>query len=292
MRRETINVVAIAVFLLLALGFGWYELRAVHAADSALADLTGKAARLDADVHEAEFRLKASRGDAVTLRAKLHGLAMAAAARNRPDPSLDPSVFIAADPKLRDLYLKWFKANLVVRYGAMYQALGFSQEQIDKFEELTTAREGERMDIRGAAMGQGLTSADPANGTLQKQSIDQYNAALSASLGEGVVEQVNQVFRTQPGEILVSDISSLVPPGAPPLTSAQSGQLLQIMANANPTYQSGGRIDPSAINWNNITAGAAAILSGPQLQALNAEAQLARIAAKANQFYSQPPANK
>jgi len=292
MRRQTNNIVATAVFLLLALGFVWYELRAVRAADAALAVLTKKVARLTSDVHESEFRLKASRGDAVTLRAKLHSLAVAAAARSRLSPSMDPSVFVAADPKLRDLYLKWFKANLVMRYGAMYQALGFSQEQINKFEELTTAREGERMDIRGAAMSQGLTSADPANGTLQKQSIDQYNAALAASLGAAVVEQVNQVFRTQPGEALVSDISSLVPLGTPPLTSAQSGQLLQIMANANPAYQSGGRIDPSAINWDNVAAGAATILSGPQLQALNAEAQLARIAARANQFYSQPPASK
>jgi hypothetical protein len=148
------------------------------------------------------------------------------------------------------------------------------------------------MDIRAATLAQGLALADPANTVLQKQSNDQYLTALSGALGDAVVQQVNQISRMQPAANLVYDISSLAPPGSIPLTSIQSGQLLQILANSSPNYQSGGNVDLGTINWDIAYPQVTAILSGPQLQAFNAEAQMFRLGAKVNQFYSQQPASK
>ena len=272
--------------LLLALGFGWYGIRSCRRAQADLAELTQKLTHLDANVRQKEARTVARQQEVSALRAKLEGAPFPASANHRPGKA-DPATLLAADARLRNLYLKSFRANLILRFGPMYQNLGLSQAQIDKFEDLTTDHEGERMEIRAAALAQGLAPADPSVVTLQARSDDQYRAALTAALGADLSPQLDQIDRTQPAQTLVANIAGMVPGASAPLTQAQGSQLIQILADASPSYQAGGKPDPHTINWDEASVRATAILSGPQLQAFNAEAQFYRLGAEAAQFYAQ-----
>ncbi len=58
------------------------------------------------------------------------------------------------------------------------------------------------------------------------------------------------------------------------------------MANASPSFQNGGKADPTDLeHWDKASAQAAAVLSGPQLALFNAEAQGARAVRLIKQFY-------
>ena len=291
MLPRTSIVAAAASFLALALGVGWYGFHAARRAEASLAAINRALGRLHAGVRQADERAATRKRDIDGLQAALQK-ALADAQVNRPAGHKDPATLMAADHTLRDLYLKSFRANMMRRFGGIYQILGLSPVQIDRFEELATACEGDKWTIRAAALAQGFAPNDPAIDGLQKQNLEQLRAAVANELGTAVAQQLDQVGRLEPAQGLVDDAGSLVAPGTPPLTNSQDAQLLQLLAISSDGYQAGGKFDPSTVDWDKASAQAATILSGSQLEAFNAEAQLARVVAMVNQFYSHQKAAK
>ena len=200
-----------------------------------------------------------------------------------------PSVasLLAADPKLMDLYLRSFRAGLPDRFGAIYARLGMSPAQIDRFEELSTAHEGEIMDLRAAAEAQGLPDDDPGIAAMRQQSNRDYRTAittlaLSLGLTPSRLEQENNLANGALESVL-GGVASLAALSPAPMTYAQAGQLAPILAAAN-TAASPGAIDRSTIDWDKVLPQAAAILPAPQVQALQAQATAAQVLRLAREF--------
>ena len=292
MPKKSIGAVAMGAFLILAAGVWWYGIQSARTADASLVAVTQKLASVESDIRQAQARIAARKSEGAALQARLttlHSLKeapQAAAPTGRIQPK-NPATLTASDPKLRELYLKTTRANLMVRYGSIYQSLGLTPSQIDKFEDLATTHADDLMTMRAAALAQGLELSDPGFVALQKQSNDQFYTAITSDVGPGISEQLTQLQRTQGAQGFVNDIDSMIATGSPPLTAAQSSQLVQLLANNTPSYQKGGSVDANAIDWNSAYAQAASVLSGAQLEAFQAEAQMFRIAGKTKQFYSQ-----
>lgn len=293
MSPKTALIAATGALLVLALGFGWHDIASAGKSDAALASVDHDLANLDASARLAQDRLAASQRDAAALRAKIqqgqaHKAAQITAAAGNRAISRNQDVLIASDPKLHDLYLKSFRAGLALRFGAMYQSLNLTPAQIGAFEDLETNQADDRNYIRVAALEQGISPNDPGVLALLKQNTDDFYAAVSAQVSPAASQQLMQTARTQNVQGIVNDIDSMVGFSSTPFTGAQGAQLQQILANDSTNYQSGGNANRATINWTAAATQVAAILSGPQLTAFNAEAQLQLIAQKMRQFYGQP----
>jgi len=291
MRAKTSIILAAPGFIVLAAAFAWGSFHAAGKTEASLASLTQRLDILETKVREAQAEMAEDKREARALRAKLDSVQWApAAAASRLPGAASPAALTEADPKLLDLYLKSFRANLRQRFGVMYQMLGLSPAQIDRFEELATAHADESADLRAAALSQGLDPTDAGIAALRKQQNEQFSAAVAADVGVDASRQLQQIARLQPMEGVVAAMDSMAAVNAAPLTNFQAWQLTQALANSSPGYQAGGLADPNTINWAVAAEHATPILSAPQREAFQAEAKMAQVAELVRQFYAQQPA--
>jgi hypothetical protein len=286
-----------SLFLVFAMGFAWRGYRSEGTAQAAFTAFGRQRARLDLDLRQARDRMVGRQRETSTLEAKIErSPAPPAAAKitaaNVPPPRQDPATLVASDPELRSLYLKSFRANLAQRYLGMYQSLGLSQAQIDKFEDLATAQADDGLTRQAAALAQGLTLSDPGLADLQKESLAQFEASVANDVSPAAAQQLRLLDRTQEAQNLLILTQKLVALGSTPLTSSQGSQLVQILASASPSFQSGGQVNPAEIDWDNAINQAAGILSEGQLRAFKAaEEKAVRLPIAIDRFRSQQSGN-
>jgi hypothetical protein len=283
--RKFIGVAATLVAIL-ALGAAWYFFREIQAAERGRISLTASLERTRERTRaEAAARGRQS-GAGRDGQSADHAGGPAGAAPRPGAPTV--AALLAADPKLMVLYLKNFRAQLPDLYGFEYARLGLSPAQIDKFEELTTAHEGETMDLRAAAQAQGLPANDPGIAAMRKQSDRQYQLAVLSLAGISAVQAQNdQRMASGQMETILANVASLTAVGPAPMTYAQAGQLAPILAAASPSFQSGGQVQLGTMDWDKAIAQAAGVLSGPQLDSLKMQAVAARATVLAKEFHDQ-----
>jgi hypothetical protein len=268
----------------LALGAAWYFFRETRAAERAQISLTASLQRARERTRTEEAAPRTS-GDGSSASAA-HAGNPDGAAPHPAAPSL--AALLSADPKLMALYLRNFRANLPDIYGFEYARLGLSPAQIDKFEELTTAHEGETMDLRAAAQAQDLPANDPGIAAMRKQSDRQYQLAVLALAGISAVQAQNDQRMASPQmSIILGNVASLTAIGQAPMSYAQAGQLAPILAAASSSFQSGGQVQLATIDWDKAIAQASSVLSGPQLESLKMQAVAAKATALAKEFHDQ-----
>jgi hypothetical protein len=290
MSSRTVILSLSLVLLLASLGFGGYTLqlqartrealRRVQAEQAATQTklqeerAAGDRRRREELAREEKRRLAASSG---ADRAR-SGQDSGSAARARLDRGVNFNAAIARHADVRAIALKAFRANLVVRFGEMYQTLGLTPAQINKFEDMATAHEDDRETLYAEAAQQGL---DPSTGNvlvLHDQYMNQYYASLGIDLSPAVEAAVQQLDaernRVGPLQSFVETADMTMDSDATPFTGQQRSQLVKMLATLSPSYQSGGNAEPTSIDWTAARTQAAMILSGPQLQAFDAQAQL------------------
>jgi len=204
----------------------------------------------------------------------------------------DPAVLAAADPKLRALYLSYYRDGLHFRNLPLYLALDLSPDQINKFENLLASHEDETINLKATAAAQGLAATDPDIAALQKQSDDQLRMAEAQVIGEAGYLELQQYERAVGAWNLVSDVSKLTSYQSNPLSASQEQQLINVVAGASASYQAGGNIDPTTINSAQIVSQSGKFLSPTQLTALSGDVQMAGILALIKQFYQSPAGTK
>ena len=254
--RTLIIVCASGAFLSGALGFGWYSVHADRNAEASLAAITQERGRLDDTIRKVKMQIAARERDAAATQIELRKAQSAGAAESAPSVK-DPATVLASNSKLRALYLKSFRVNLRLRFGAAYQSLGLSSDQIDKFEELATDCESDKWTIRAEAVAQGFAADDPAIDGLQQQSNGQFRASVANELGTAVAQQLGQVSRLGSAQTFVNEVGTLMAPGLSRLTDSQAAQLLQVLADSSASYQTGGPFDPMSVDWSKASAQAA-----------------------------------
>jgi hypothetical protein len=279
--------VATTAFLAFAVGFGWDSFQSAHKAETSLYTLSAQRARLAFDIHQTRQRIAARQRVAVALQARIKSVEPKVPPA-KSSQRKDENTLIASDPKLRGLYLKSYRALLGLRNAWLYQSLGLTQAQINKYEEMATAQEDDIVAMKAAAIARGLTLSDPGLAGLEKQSKGQFYSAIASGVSEALSQSLINLDRISPvQDTVVFNASLLAPLGSPHLTDLQEAQLGQILANASASYQSGGDADTTTIDWNQAYDQAAAILSGPQLEGFKTSIEFRQYRDKENQFESQ-----
>jgi hypothetical protein len=201
------------------------------------------------------------------------------------------AALLAADPKLMDLYLRSLRANLALRYGVYYERYHLTPVQISKFEELITGQAADDMDLRAAAEAQGLNLSDPGIADMRRQSQQQFGVtlgemALSAGISPLQLKQESAAKPSPQTQALVTSVANLAAAGPAPMTYAQAAQLASIMeAGSNRTPAATGQ--PPGEDWNKVSAAAAGILPGAQVQAVQIEASFVQLNGMIKEFYAQ-----
>jgi hypothetical protein len=287
MDRNTTACTLAGSFLALALGVVCFAFLKAHHASDELASLNQKRTVLNNGLKQAQERIAADASDRTRLEAALGKVKGAEQKTKERAAKSNPTLArVAKNPKLLELYLKSYRANLGQGFGLFYRTMGLSADQIEQFESSLSKHEESRMDLLATAASQGLGDADPAIAELRKQQDDQLQADQTALLGDAGNHQLQDFNREQAAQGIVNGaaISSL---DTEPYSGAQAAQLLQILANANTSFQQGKSFDAKTVDWDSAITQAAAILSPAQLNALNAQVQRARVVTLLDNFWQQ-----
>ena len=262
--------------LALALGVALSNRRANQDSQAALDLLARKRSAVDSGVRHLEMKISADERYNENIRAAIaHESALPARTKSAFHITLgrDPRSLFAIlnqNPRLYALGMKAYTAAFHINMEKVYRPLNLSPDQITKFDALGTQDQEARLDILSTAASQGLALDDPAVKTLMQQENTQFEANIKSLLGDTAFQQYQQVSRMQGVASIAFQAASSVSLTETPLLPAQADQLLQIMANACPQYQSGGVPTPNTVNWPAALAQAQGILTPVQYQALQA----------------------
>jgi hypothetical protein len=128
------------------------------------------------------------------------------------------------------------KAQLDSRYGALFKKLGLPAPQIDQLKNLLVEKQVAVMDVYSAARAQGLTGPGSREQiqALAQQTTGEIDSSIRSLLGDEGYRQFQQYEKTAPQRAVVDQLATRLSYTASPLTSQQSEQLVQILANATP----------------------------------------------------------
>jgi hypothetical protein len=279
----------VTLLLAVALGVAWHGFDSRQKAEISLAVIARQQAALVTRMHAAETKIAQGERERAEIQPVLKELP---ALRPVPSPLaaptaklLDEATILAHNPELSALYAKSFRAGLTLRYGLIYQALGFSSDQVDRLNDLMAEQNSEKMKLMAAAGSEGLNRSDPDVQALLQQLRDKYAAVRGEIIGETANRQFDRLLGAFPLMGKVNDIMSLLASSSTPLTSSQGAQLLQILGNASSLDPVTAQADPETVRWDEAFRAAQDILSVSQLAAMKVEFQLSELARLNKEFY-------
>ncbi len=253
----------------------------VHQTDLAqLQEMAGRAraaeqgqTQLQAQLKEQEAAVQAAKTAAVSPGPRPPAMpapGKAAAEAARKQSLADGQAFVAAyGAQVKPMLMNLGRAQIERNFSSLIRSGVLTADQIDAMETATAEKW-----INSLALTPNSVHPDDPN--LKDDEIKQI-------LGDEGFKSFEDFRRLQPLERTVTDISSMSV--FRPFTPDQSNQLLKVIANANSTYQSGGRVTPQTTDWNQVIAQSQSFLSESQLNAVKAEAQLPQIMGLIKEFY-------
>jgi hypothetical protein len=288
--------------LLVAISFAlasvWY--RSAQRAKNSVAEIEKERIGVEEDIRAALERIAAAAKSKDDLKGALKEaqtrLTAESLDRNGArQPNL--AVLLENNPKLRDLYRRSLRSQLALKYVPLYHKLGLLPAQTEKFEDLITERDEEKMDLQATAQSQSMVESDPAITSIQERQDADLSKAEIGLLGDTGYQQLQQFDRMQPLEDFVDRyVADFIPPTSTPLTEGQREQLLNVFANAvNPSRspEPGDVIAwAAAIDWNTALPQAGNFLSPSQLATLQINAQQAQVGGLLKQFFQLQAATK
>jgi hypothetical protein len=289
-----ISTAAVVAFALIV---AWLGFSSAQKARTALADLSARRAKLDSELGSAQARFAGASHDEMQLQAALQEAQsraekQAAAAKKTAAPSApqgrpDLAALLEARPELRALFKRSFQANLGLRYSLLYHTAGFSPTQIQKFEELMTDAEQDRMDLQATAKAQGLAATDPAIANMRQQMDAKLQTAQKEILGDAGYEDLQQYKRKEPLVSFLNRAADLVAHTSTPLTVAQGEQVLNVLAGASSSYRDGGTASPASVDWPRALQQIQPLLPPAQFDSVKANSRGLEIMALVKQYYQQ-----
>jgi hypothetical protein len=290
----TVVVVALALF------FARSSFLAARDARAALANLADKRAEMKTRMDAMQQQLTAAQRDEGELQTALSAAetqaAAAAAAKKKAASNVRPPnpdetlALLEANPALRDLFKRSVKAGLGMKFRPYCLMAHLSPEQIEKFEEIMVQDAEDKMAFAAIVQKQGIASNDPAIPKMRAQMNDRFKASQKEVLGDAAYDQLQQLGRSEPIANFIANMSALVVDKSSMVTEAQALRLREVLTNASPTYQAGGKVEPGTIDWPRAIGEAQTFLSPPQLAAMRAQAQLPQLFTLVQKFYQQQPA--
>jgi hypothetical protein len=139
-------------------------------------------------------------------------------------------------PEIQKLMAIQQRATLDTRYAALFKNLNLSPAQLEQFKNLLVEKQTAITDALAAARAQGINPrTDPED--FQKLVADAQSEAdnnIKATLGDASYAQYQQYQQTLPQRNVVNQLAQSLSYTSTPLTSAQSEQMVQILAANTP----------------------------------------------------------
>ena len=287
------------LFLVIFL-FAWRQEASARRAEAALDSVTRRHAALLDDLRRRKDLLAAADGRLSEMAARLSSLKATSAPSTARALSLKflaisaqpwREIALATDPKLQALYMANERTSLPLRYGPLIRALNLTADQAARFSEAQLAADQRALDIKAAAVAQGLPLDDPGIASLLKQSGQELQQAQTDLMGPEGYQQLAQYDRTLPIRSFVDTLGGALAFTDAPLTAQQADQLVQQLAGASSSYTDGGvaipprmtyayqtlmasqSLAPDPVDWDEVKPLAQASLSATQFDLLNTAMQ-------------------
>jgi RNA polymerase sigma factor (sigma-70 family) len=266
--------VATLALLLASVATAVHEVRAHRAAAEELAKVerenAAATARLRKDTEdlkselEDEARIKSA--VETTLAAIDRAKAMRTGANDKTALGKD---FSAKNPDSGPLIAAHDRARNAQKYAALFGSLGLSPEKQAQFLNLLSQRQDLGLTWYSAP-DTGTPSATVVAGT-DSLSLDEVTAQLRNLLGDDGFKAYQDFGRAGEAQALAQRLAASLYATDTPISKAQGTQLIQILAQSSPDYQSGKTLwNVSQVGWDTAFSNAQAILSAPQMDALRA----------------------
>jgi hypothetical protein len=266
---------AIVLLLAAAGGAGWFALRSAREAEALLSQAANDRAARQAEVRRYEERSARHESELDQTRKLLDQLQSQPSADTRSGPidERTAKAEFASDPAQQAALIRLGRAMVAETYAPLFRKLGLSPEQIDRFESLMSEADERKIDIQAGALTAGLEDSAGAAATAKRDAESRLHAAQLELLGETGFRQLQEFDRTQSiREWVVWGLAGDLTFTKTPLSAHQGEQLTQILANACPSYRSGGPTDEDEVDWPTALEQAKGILSEPQWAALKSVA--------------------
>ena len=177
------------------------------------------------------------------------------------DPTDEGRAFLGRNPGVKRALADYVNASLRFQYAPMYRSLGWTEEQIRRFEE--TRGRGHTM---GYPTGNGKSMSMP-NGA--KYEAAEYQNDLKAAVGgEANMRRYSEFIRVAQARGVAADVASALYFTDTPLTPEQADHVVQILVNSR---NSGPAAKTAAYDWNAVMAKSEGILSAAQLEVFAAK---------------------
>ncbi len=156
-------------------------------------------------------------------------------ARRDPDQQLAAMSDLFAKPDVQALYATQQRGEIEARYATVFRSLNLPPDQLARLASLLTERRTALLDIAAVARDQGvdLRSNAPGLQQLVATTQEQINQSIRGVIGDTGFAQLTAFEQTAPQRNTVSELQQRLSYTGTPLTTAQSDQLVQILA-ANP----------------------------------------------------------
>ena len=158
---------------------------------------------------------------------------------------------IANDPQKLSDYLQGYRADLDLRYGGMFKALGFSAEQAEKWKDVQVGDTLRWMDLSAAMEMQGLDRNSAAYKKLAAENTKIRVTKERKLLGD-LWAPYQEYNRAEAVRYLAKELAGTAVYSGLPVTSAQVEQTTQILAANSQRYPSSvgkGSVKTNTVNW-------------------------------------------
>ncbi len=293
------NVALTGLFLAIFL-FAWREAALARRAEAELNSAAKRHAALVDDLRRKRDLLAAAARRQSAMEATLSALKAPGAQATKKDYALKilaitaqpwREIALAKNTKLQSLFMANERANLPGRYAPFIRAAGLTEDQTVRFTNAELAGEQRALDIKAAAMEQGLALDDPAVALLLMRSSQELQQAQTELLGSDGYQQLAQYDRALPIRSFVDTLGGTLAFTDAPLSAQQADQLVQQLAGASSSYKDGGvaippRMTyayqsfmaslsqaPEPVAWDSVRGEVQATLAAPQFNLLDAAMQ-------------------
>lgn len=266
--------IAAVALLLASVGAAIHEARAHTRAAHLLDEARQGSAAIGVRLKDLSIQLESANQDESKLRYSVNGLASAVElARARRAGAADLAAaghdFISRNPDAQRLIIGHDTAHNAQKYVALFSSLGLGPEKQAQFLGLLARRSDLGLSWFTAQSDSAPAAAIAASS--DPLSSDEISAQMQDLLGADGYRAYQEFIRSGTAQGLSQQLAGALYSTETPVTQTQGNQLVRILAQSSADYQSGKSMgNPTQIDWDSALSNAQAVLSGPQMDALQA----------------------
>ena len=175
------------------------------------------------------------------------------------------------DPEVQKLMAEQIRTQIERRYDKLFAQLNLPPDKLEQFKNLLVERQQSALDVLTTANEQGLTDPRDFQKLVESSRAD-IDGQIKTTIGDADYAQYEGFQGSQAARGVSNQLQDSLRNSAAPLSSAQSDQLTQLMAQSRPAAAGspgnlGGNNGQPVISDDTITQ-AQGFLSAPQVEAL------------------------